>query len=143
MQVLIGGVDRDYEVWDSTMKQWLASLISVAISYHGSVALVSAKVICYFNLKSAVPILNAILTANLTYYSDTSSSETILSTGNQTFTDARFNDDGSVLYAWSFGRPDDRLHIWLIYEATRELIQPTDSQGSYASVRPKFFIRDK
>jgi hypothetical protein len=81
--------------------------------------------------------------SQLTYCSNTSSSETIPSSGDQTFTDARFNDDGSVLYAWSFGRPDDRLHIWRIDEATRKLIQPTDSEGSYESVRPKFFSRDK
>jgi hypothetical protein len=129
--------------WDSTTKQRLASLVTVAISHYGSVALVSTKVICYVNLRSAVRTLNATLTVSLTYCSDTSRSETIPSTGDRTFTDASFNDDGSVLYVWSFGRPDDRLHIWRIDEATRELIQPTDSEGSYASVRPKFFLRDK
>jgi hypothetical protein len=127
--------------WDSKMKQWLASLVTIAISHYGSVALVSTKVICYVNLRSAVRTLNTILTVNLTCYSDTSNSEIIPSTGDQTFTDARFNDDGSVLYAWSFGRPD-RLHIWRVDETTRELIQPTDSEGSYASVRPKSFLRD-
>jgi hypothetical protein len=143
IQVCIGGAAGVRVVWDSIMNQPLASLVTVAISRYGSVALVSTKVICYVHMRSAACILNAILTVNLTYRSDTSSSETIPSSGDQTFTDARFNDDGSVLYAWSFGRSDDRLRIWRIDEATRKLIQPTDFEGSYASVRMKFFSRDK
>ena len=138
MQVCIGGVARVSMAWDSTTRQPLASLVTTAISPYGSVALVSTKVICYVNPRSAIRTLSPILAVNLTWCSDKSSSETISSTGDQTFTDARFNDDGSVLYVWSFGRPDDRLHIWRVDEATRELIQPTDSEGSYASVRPEF-----
>lgn len=143
MQVCIGGVAGVSMAWDSTTNQRLASLVTTAISPYGSVALVSTKVICYVNSRSAIRTLSPILAANLTWCNDRSSNETISSTGDQTFTDARFNDDGNVLYVWSFGRPDDRLHIWRVDEATRGLIQPTDSEGSYASVRLESLLTDK
>jgi hypothetical protein len=51
-----------------------------------------------------------------------------------TFTDATFNDDGHLLYAWAFGRPDDYLHVWRFDEATGDLVFPADSEGSYELV---------
>ena len=65
MQVCIGGTAGVRAAWDSTMKQWIASLVTVTISNYGSVALVSTKAICYVNLRSVVRTLNAILTVNL------------------------------------------------------------------------------
>lgn len=35
---------------------------------------------------------------------------------NILFAHAAFNDNGSLLYAWEFGRPDDRLYVWPIDE---------------------------
>lgn len=50
MQVYIGSGTSVRAVWDSSMEPWLASLVTVAVSRHGSVALVGSKWICYVNL---------------------------------------------------------------------------------------------
>ncbi|KAF1846866.1 kinase-like protein [Cucurbitaria berberidis CBS 394.84] len=101
--------------WDSTQHSWLAALVAVAVSKHGSVAFVGTKNICYVNL------------------ADIANFRSLDVEQEHTFTHGAFNDDGTLLYAWAFGRPDDRLYVWRIDEATRDLVLPTDSEGSYES----------
>jgi hypothetical protein len=74
------------------------------------------------------------LTRKLTYRRNTENKRCIEAHADHTFTHATFNDDGSILYAWQFGRPDDCLYVWRIDQATGDLILPADSEGSYESV---------
>ncbi|CAO2655109.1 Nn.00g101730.m01.CDS01 [Neocucurbitaria sp. VM-36] len=113
--VFMAGVSTERAKWESTQHAWLASLITVAISKHGSVAFVGTKQIYYVNL------------------ADISNGRSLPVPEDHTFTHAAFNDDGNLLYAWAFGRPDDCLYVWRIDEATRDLILPTDSEGRYES----------
>lgn len=64
IQVWIGGAAGVLVAWNSTIEQRLASLVTVAMSRYGSVALVSTKIICYVNLGSVACTLNATVTVN-------------------------------------------------------------------------------
>ncbi|KAF1963308.1 kinase-like protein [Byssothecium circinans] len=102
---------------DASKSSWLASLLMVAVSKRGSVAFVSGKSIHY-------AVIEQERTAAIDH------EDTIRAKEDHTFTHAEFNDDGSLLYAWEFGRPDDCLTVWRIGEDGKP-VRPPDSEGSY------------
>lgn len=57
---------------------------------------------------------------------------------DHSFTHAAFNEEGTLLYAWEYGRPDDCLSVWRIRETDKKLVIPVDMEGRYASVSMKY-----
>ncbi|KAF2132834.1 kinase-like protein [Dothidotthia symphoricarpi CBS 119687] len=87
------------------------------VSRRGSIALVCSKLMFY----TMAP-----------HFQDPDMQSEIKASDEHSYTHASFNDDGALLYAWQFGRPDDQLYVWRVADSGN-LAKPADSEGSYSS----------
>ncbi|KAH7134923.1 hypothetical protein B0J11DRAFT_404836, partial [Dendryphion nanum] len=108
---------RKCDTWSSSAKPWLANLMTVALSKNGFIAFVCSRLI----FCTRAPL-----------FQDSDNWRRFEASEDHWYTHAAFNDAGTLLYAWQFGRPDDRLYVWHALDSAT-LADPPDSEGSYSS----------